>query len=232
LKEENAMFLDPTFVLLIPAIILALYAQYKVKSTFNKYSQVPSRRGMTGLEVAQQLLRDSGLNDVKLERVQGKLTDHYDPRSRTLRLSDSTAKSRSVAAIGVAAHEVGHAVQHRKAYAPFNIRQAIFPVASLGSGLAFPLFFIGFIFSSFRVLMSVGILFFCGAVLFQIVTLPVEFNASSRALSLLKNRALLADDEVSRAGRVLQAAALTYVASTAMAVLQLVRLLLLSGSRD
>jgi Zn-dependent membrane protease YugP len=207
------MFFDSTMILLIPALLLALWAQYLVKSTFAKYSKVPAERGMTGGEVAKRLLYEAGLHDVPIEKVSGKLTDHYDPRSRTLRLSDSIAGSRSVAAIGIAAHEVGHAIQHEKGYSPFNIRQSIFPVANIGSTLAFPMFFIGFLFSSFRMLMDVG-------------------NASSRALALLRDRAYLGEDEIVKAKKVLQAAAMTYVAATAMAVIHLVRLLILQSGRD
>lgn len=224
---------DPTFLLLIPAIILAIWAQHLVKSTFNKYSKIRSAAGMTGGDVAERLLQESGLNDVQLEEVEGKLTDHYDPRTKTLRLSTSISKSQSVAAIGVAAHEVGHAIQHKMAYGAFHVRQSIFPVANLGSTLAFPLFFIGFLFSrSSTLLMDTGIILFCGAVLFHVVTLPVEFNASSRALVLLRSRGYLAEEEVNQAKKVLQAAALTYVAATAVAVLHLLRMLILRGSRD
>ena len=224
---------DPTFLLLIPAIILAIWAQHLVKSTFNKYSKIRSAAGMTGGDVAERLLQESGLNDVQLEEVEGKLTDHYDPRTKTLRLSTSISKSQSVAAIGVAAHEVGHAIQHKMAYGAFHVRQSIFPVANLGSTLAFPLFFIGFLFSrSSTLLMDIGIILFCGAVLFHVVTLPVEFNASSRALVLLRSRGYLAEEEVNQAKKVLQAAALTYVAATAVAVLHLLRMLILRGSRD
>ncbi|MFH1943024.1 MAG: zinc metallopeptidase [bacterium] len=226
-------FHDPTFLLLIPAVVLALWAQNLVRSTFNKYSRIAAAVGMTGGAVAERLLRDSGLNDVTLEEVEGKLTDHYDPRTKTLRLSASISRSRSVAALGVAAHEVGHAIQHKMAYGAFHIRQSIFPVANLGSTLAFPLFFIGFLFSrSSTVLMDAGIILFCGAVLFHVVTLPVEFNASSRALTLLQSRGYLAEKEVGQARKVLRAAALTYVAATAVAVLHLVRMLILRSSRD
>jgi Zn-dependent membrane protease YugP len=227
------LFYDPTMLLLIPAIFLALWAQHLVKSTFSKYSKVPAAVGLTGGAVAQRLLRDSGLSDVEVEEVEGRLTDHYDPRTKTLRLSTSISRSRSVAALGVAAHEVGHAIQHRMAYGAFHLRQTIFPVANLGSTLAFPLFFIGFLFShSSTILMDVGIILFCGAVLFHVVTLPVEFNASSRALTLLQSRGYLAEEEASHAKKVLQAAALTYVAATAVAVLHLVRMLILRGARD
>ena len=225
------LFYDPTMLLLIPAILLALWAQFLVKSTYNKYSKVPASSGMTGAGVAQRLLSDGGLGDVQVEEVEGKLTDHYDSRSKTLRLSTSISRSRSVAALGIAAHEVGHALQHQKAYGAFQLRQGIFPVANLGSTLAFPLFFIGFLFTS-PVLMDIGIILFCGAVFFQLVTLPVEFNASSRALALLQSRRYLAEQEVGQARKVLRAAALTYVAATAVAVLHLLRLILLRGARD
>ena len=222
---------DPTMLLLIPAIILAVWAQHLVKSTYAKYSKVSAASGMTGGNVAERLLRDGGLNDVEVEEVEGKLTDHYDPRTKTLRLSTSISRSRSVAALGIAAHEVGHAMQHKMAYSAFHIRQSIFPVANIGSTLAFPLFFIGFLFTV-PLLRDVGIILFSGAVLFHVVTLPVEFNASTRALSLLRSRGYLADSEVGQAKKVLQAAALTYVAATAVAVLHLLRMLLLRGARD
>jgi Zn-dependent membrane protease YugP len=225
------LFYDPTMLLLIPAILLALWAQVLVKSTYARYSKVPASSGMTGADVAGRLLSDGGLNDVDVEEVEGKLTDHYDPRTKTLRLSTSISRSRSVAALGIAAHEVGHALQHSKAYGAFQLRQGIFPVANLGSTLAFPLFFIGFLFTS-PMLMDIGIILFSGAVFFQLVTLPVEFNASSRALALLQSRGYLAEQEVGLARKVLRAAALTYVAATAVAVLHLLRLILLRGARD
>ena len=224
-------FFDPTFVLLLPALALMLWAQYKVKSTYKKYSQVPSATGFTGAQVARRLLDEGGLSAVPIENISGKLSDHYDPRSKTLRLSQGTAQSHSVAALGVAAHEVGHALQHRDAYTAFQIRQSIFPAANLGSNLAFPLFFVGLLFS-ISMLQTLGIVFFAGALLFQLVTLPVEFNASSRALTLLTDRGILKQDETRQAKRVLDAAALTYVAATLMALLQMLRMILLSGSRD
>ena len=226
-----SMFSDPTMLLLIPALLLSLWAQVKVKSTFARYSKVDAASGMTGSEVARRLLKDGGLDDVEVESVEGNLTDHYDPRSRKLRLSASTSQSKSVAALGVAAHEVGHAIQHQKAYGAFQLRQGVFPVANLGSTLAFPLFIAGLLFS-IPSLMTIGILLFSGAVAFQVITLPVEFNASSRALALLGSRGYLVQEEVGHARKVLQAAALTYVAATAMAVLQLFRLLMLRSRRD
>jgi Zn-dependent membrane protease YugP len=225
------LFNDPTMLLLIPAILLALWAQALVKSTFNKFSKVPASSGLTGAEVAKRLLEVGGLGSVPIEEVGGNLSDHYDPRSRILRLSTGVARSKSVAAIGVAAHEVGHAIQHQQAYAAFQLRQSIFPVANLGSQLAFPLFIGGLLFS-FGPLMDIGIILFSAAVAFQLVTLPVELDASKRALALLDSRGYLHQVEVGQARKVLRAAALTYVAATAMAVLNLIRLLALRGSRD
>ncbi len=225
-------FFDPTFILLIPALILALYAQSKVKSTFAQYQKMRSASGMTGAEVARMLLDSEGLGHVPVEKVAGRLTDHYDPRKKVLRLSESVHDSVSVAAIGVAAHETGHALQHRDAYAALSFRNLFVPVASFGSNLALPLFFIGFIFSSISWLMDVGILFFTFAVVFHLVTLPVEFNASNRAIALLQGRGVLHHQEVSSARKVLNAAAWTYVAAATMAIMQLVRLLILRSSRD
>ncbi len=219
---------DPTFIILIPALILALYAQAKVQSSFNKYSKVASQSGITGAQVASELLRSKGLYDVKVERVSGRLADHYDPRTKTLRLSDSVYGSSSLAALGVAAHEVGHAYQHSDQYGPLKLRSAIVPVANIGSNLAIPLLILG-IFLSIPTLSLIGVLAFSLAVLFQLITLPVEFNASSRALAALENGGYLGRDEVGKTSKVLKAAALTYVAATIMAVMQLVRLLLISG---
>jgi Zn-dependent membrane protease YugP len=226
-------FFDSTMFLLLPALLLAIWAQSLVKSTYRKYSRIPAAFGLTGKEIAVRLMQDSGLNDIDIEEVDGKLTDHYDPRSKILRLSTSTSRSRSVAAIGVAAHEVGHAIQHAGLYKAFQIRQSIFPVANLGSSLAFPLFFIGFLLGhSGKMLMDIGIFLFSGAVLFQLITLPVEWNASSRAMALLQSRGYLEQEEVRQAQKVLKAAALTYVAATAVAVVMLLRLLLLRGARN
>jgi len=224
-------FYDPTFLLLLPVLVFSIWAQYRVKQTFSKYSKVNSVRRITGREVASALLSDSGINSVRIEKIAGELSDHYDPRTKILRLSESTADSSSVAAIGVAAHEAGHAIQHAEAYRPFEVRQAIVPVAQFGTTLAFPLFIMGLIFTAPK-LMDAGIILFSGAVAFQLITLPVEFDASSRALKLLKTRGYLIPDEVSLAKRVLNAAALTYVAATAVAVVNLLRLLILRGSRD
>ncbi|MBN2264608.1 MAG: zinc metallopeptidase [Candidatus Aminicenantes bacterium] len=229
------MFLgDPTFILVIPALILALYAQSKVKGAYRKYSQVFAASRISGAQAAYQLLQSAGASDVSIEKAQGELTDHYDPRKKVLRLSQGVHDSASIAALGIAAHETGHAIQHHQHYAPMHLRSLIYPVASLGSTLAFPLFFIGFIFSSRgpSVLMDIGILLFVGAVAFSIITLPVEFNASKRAIALLEERRFLAPEELTGAKKVLGAAALTYVASTAMAAVQLLRMFVLRSWRD
>jgi Zn-dependent membrane protease YugP len=224
---------DSTFILILPALVLALWAQYKVKSTFTKFSKIPASCGLTGGQVAERLLRDGGIPDVEVEAVEGSLTDHYDPRVRKLRLSESIYANKSVAALGVAAHEAGHAMQHKEAFGAFQLRQSIVPAANLGSTLAFPLFLVGMLIGrSGGFLMDLGIILFSVAVLFSVVTLPVEFNASSRALVLLRNRGYLVETEVDQAKKVLNAAALTYVAATAMAVMQLLRLLILRGRRE
>jgi uncharacterized protein len=226
------MIFSSTMLLLVPVLIFAFWAQWRVKSTFAKFSRVQAASGMTGEELAVRLLRDGGLADVKVEHVAGNLSDHYDPRSRVLRLSDSTFSNTSVAALGVTAHEVGHAIQHKEAYGTFQLRQSIVPVASIGSTLAFPLFFVGMLMrQNGGFLMNLGIFLYTGAVLFTLVTLPVEFNASSRALALLRDRGYLVQSETDQARQVLRAAAMTYVAATAMAVMQLVRLLILRGER-
>lgn len=222
---------DPTFLLLIPALILAVWAQAKVKSAFQRYSAVEARRGVTAKDAVRIILDSNGLNSVPVERVQGSLTDHYDPRSRKLRLSDSVYGSSSIAAIGVAAHEAGHAIQDANGYVPLRIRNAFVPVAGLGSSLALPLFFLGFLFGT-PVLMDAGIIFFSAVLLFHLVTLPVELDASKRALGILSGSGLLAGDEIGGARAVLNAAALTYVAATLMSALQLVRLFLLRGMRN
>ena len=217
-------------VLLVPALILTLVAQVKVKSAFKKMSQVRSASGMTGAQVAKSLLQRNQLYDVEVEQVAGRLSDHYDPRAKVVRLSPEVYQSNSLAALGVAAHETGHAIQHKVAYAPLSWRSAIFPVANIGSKAAFPLFFIGIIIPSFSFLIDLGIILFAGAVLFHLVTLPVEFNASSRAMTQLSSGGYLSADEIGGAKKVLDAAALTYVAAAAMAVLQLIRLLLIRGN--
>lgn len=221
-------FFDPTMLVLIPAIILAIWAQTKVSMTFNKYSRVRSSTSLTGAKLARMLLDANGLFDVKVERVPGKLTDHYDPKTRVIRLSDATYSSDSVASLGVVAHETGHAVQHAHHYVPLVLRDAIVPTANIGSGLSWVIFFIGLIFYN-GFLLKVGIVLFSFFVLFTLVTLPVELNASHRALKMLKNVVIMNEGEVAMARKVLNAAALTYVASVAMAALQLLRMMLLSG---
>ncbi len=215
-------------LLLVPALILAFYAQAKVKSTYARYSKVASARGLTGVDVAKRLLGDAGIENVSVSVVPGTLNDHYDPRKKVVNLSEAVARSRSVAAVGVAAHEIGHAMQHARGYLPLNLRNSLVPVAQLGSGAAFPLFFIGFLFRT-PFLMDLGIIFFAGAVLFQLVTLPVELNASRQALKALSAGGYLVSNEVDKTRRVLNAAALTYIAAAAMAALQLIRLIILRG---
>ncbi len=224
-------FYDPTMILLIPAFILAVWAQIKVKSTYNKFKKVAAANGMSGAKVAQYILQQNGIYDVEVEPVPGELTDHYDPRVKKVRLSEYNYRSNSLAAIAVAAHEVGHAIQHAQGYAPLKIRHAILPVTNFASYAAFPLFFIGFLFNG-GILMQLGIIFFAAVVLFHVVTLPVEFNASWRALNQLKGSGLLMSTEITAARKVLTAAALTYVAAATMALLELVRLIILANSRD
>jgi len=224
-------FYDPTFLLIIPALILAFYAQAKVKGTFNKFSKVRSQKGYNGAQLARLILDDHNLQEVKIKSVPGKLSDHYDPRTKSLGLSQDVYSGNSVAAAGIVAHEIGHAIQDQKAYTPLRIRNSIVPVTSLGSTLAFPLFFIG-ILASIPILMDIGIVLFSLAVAFSIITLPVEFNASSRAIKLLADGKYLTEQEIPMARKVLSAAALTYVAATTMAILNLARLLILRGSRD
>jgi len=229
-------FIDPVgFVLMLPALALALYAQFKVQSTFAKYLHVPARSGMTGAQVARALLNEAGLYDVPVEIIPGRLTDHYDPRTRTMRLSPEVYHGTSVASLGVAAHETGHALQHAENYIPLSVRNQLFPVAAFGSQLALPLFFIGLLFAAPGTgswLMNLGIWFFAAAVAFQVVTLPVEFNASARAMQLLVSQGFIGRDEAPRTRAVLNAAALTYVAAAAVAAMQLLRLILLRNARE
>ncbi len=220
------MFWDPTMLILIPAILLSLYAQYKVRSAYSKFRRVGNWSGLTGAQAAAQILQANGIYDVAIEEVPGSLSDHYDPLRRVVRLSTENYHGRSIAATSIAAHEVGHAIQHHTAYAPLRWRHAILPAANIGSGMAFPLLLIGMLFGA-PGLIDIGILFFTGAVLFQLVTLPVEFNASSRALKQLTSLGLLQSTEFPLAKKVLNAAALTYVAAAAVSVLELIRLILL-----
>ncbi len=228
-------FGDWTILILIPAMIFAFAAQIKVQSTFNKYNQVRSSRGMSGYEAARRILDMNGLSYVKIERVRGELTDHYDPRTNVVRLSESTYDSQSVAAIGVAAHEVGHAVQHATGYAPIKLRQAIIPITKIGSGLAMPLFMIGLFLTYLSygsgtgdIFMFIGIILFSFSTLFQLVTLPVEFNASRRAIKTLEERELLYGSDLQGARRVLSAAAMTYVAALATSLAYLLRFILIA----
>jgi len=224
-------FFDPTYILLIPALILALYAQQKVHSTFAHYSRVPARAMRTGAQVARELLDHAGLRDVPVELIRGTLSDHYDPRARVMRLSPEVYHGTSIAALAVAAHETGHALQHAGNYVPLSLRNGLFPVANIGSQMAFPLFFLGLIFAA-EPLMTLGIWLFLAALAFQVITLPVEYDASGRALRLLAAGGYLGNDEVPKAKAVLNAAALTYVAAVAVAVMHLLRLLILRNSRD
>ena len=235
-------FFDPTFILIIPAMLLAMWAQAKVHSSYRQYSQVINRRGITGAEVASAILRDEGItlaNDpghypngaaVGLEAIHGHLTDHYDPRTRTLRLSDEVYNGTSVAALGIAAHEVGHAIQHARLYSPLMLRNVVYPVCNAGTVAAWPLFFAGLIFSA-PMLLKVGIVLFALAVFFTVLTLPVEFNASSRAMRALAHGGYLSEDELHGARKVLSAAALTYVAAAAVSIMHLVRMLVLANQR-
>ncbi|MDF2532249.1 MAG: peptidase rane zinc metallopeptidase [Clostridia bacterium] len=222
---------DPTFIILIPAILFAAYAQSKINSTFNTYLRVRNSNGYTGYQVARTILDNHGLQEIPIELINGHLTDHYDPRKRILRLSNAVYNGNSLASVGVAAHECGHAVQHQESYVPLTIRNTIAPIASIGSQLSWVLVIAG-IFFGYTGLIDIGILFFSVAVLFQLVTLPVEYNASSRAIAMLTDYNLVPADEVGPAKKVLSAAALTYLAATIVAVMQLVRLLLIRGRRD
>lgn len=223
-------YFDWTYLLVIAGLILSMIASARVKSTFAQYSRMRSMSGLTGAMAAERVLHSAGIFDVRIERVSGELTDHYDPRSRVLRLSDSTYGSNSVAAVCVAAHECGHAVQHQKSYGPLVLRSTLVPLANFGSTLSWPVFLMGLVFS-IQPLVAVGIVLFSLAVLFQLVTLPVEFNASKRAMQILESTHILGDTELSAGKRVLGAAAMTYVASLAASILQLLRLIILAGGR-
>lgn len=218
-------------VLILPAMLLGLWAQARVNSTFNRYSHVRCRQGYTGSQIARRILDANGLTDVRIEGIRGNLTDHYDPTARVVRLSDSVYDSPSIAAIGVAAHEVGHAIQHANSYAPLTLRNAIIPVTNIGSKLSIPLILLGVV-MSFQPLVTLGIVAFSLMAVFQLVTLPVEFNASSRALATLNGEHYLDEEEVYGARKVLSAAALTYVAALVMSLAQLIRLIALFGNRD
>ena len=223
-------YYDWTMILLIPGILLTFWAQARVKSAYSKYSHVGAYCGMTGAQVAEHMLRSEAIYDVNIEVVSGSLTDHYDPSSRTLRLSEGVAYSSSLAALGVAAHETGHALQHRDAYGPLVLRTAVVPTVNIGSNLSWPLVVLGMIFS-WNPLIDLGILLFSLTVLFTLITLPVEFNASSRAMAALENGGYLTETELPGAKSVLNAAAMTYVAAAMNAILQLLRLIVMTGGR-
>ena len=224
-------YFDPTYILIIIAAIISLIAQWRVNSAFSKYSRVASMSGMTGAQAARMILQSNGINDVSVQRISGKLTDHYNPSTKVLNLSESVYGSTSVAAIGVAAHECGHAIQHARGYFPLSLRTALVPVANIGSQLSWVFIIVGAILSFNQTLITIGIIMFSAAVLFRLVTLPVEFNASARALEQLESNGILYRDEVSQTRKVLSAAALTYVAAAATAILQLLRLIILFGGR-
>lgn len=219
------------FILVVPALIIALWAQVKVKTTYKKYSQVPNSRGITGAYAAQAVLNFYGISDVRIERVGGNLTDHFDPKAKVIRLSDGVYGSSTVAAIGIACHEAGHAAQHAEGYVPIKVRNALIPVCNIGSTVGIPLALLGWVFN-FSALIYVGLGLYAAIFIFQLATLPVEFNASRRAVSVIDETQLLRDDEISGAKKVLAAAAMTYVASMIVALANLLRLLLrFSNSR-
>ncbi|MCM8710570.1 zinc metallopeptidase [Clostridium sp. SYSU_GA19001] len=226
------MFYDSTFMILIPALVISFWAQMKISSTFDKYSKIYSFNGYTGAQVARILLDSNGLYDVPVEIVGGKLSDHYDPSKRVMRLSYEVFYGTSVASIGVAAHETGHAIQHKLNYVPLNIRNSIVPLVNISSNLSWVIFFIGIVLR-WAGLINLGIILFSAVVVFQLITLPVEFNASKRALLILRNKSILSENELTGAKAVLDAAAMTYVAAALMAVSQLLRLILISNrNRD
>jgi Zn-dependent membrane protease YugP len=221
---------DPYIILVIPAFLFALYAQFRVKSTFSRYSKVRNSKGLTGSDVARAILDENGLDDITVQQVRGQLTDHYDPRQRVVRLSETVYSSTSVAALGVAAHETGHAIQHKEKYGPLVLRSSLVPVAGIGSSIGPYMAIFGLIIG-WRNLVYIGIALFAMAVVFYLITLPVEFNASGRAIETLENAGILTWDELEPAKKVLRAAALTYVASAAVAIASLLRLVLLAGGR-
>ena len=228
-------YFDPTYILIIIGMVLCLAASAHVNSTFNKYSRVRSNSGMTGAQAAQRILESQGIYDVSIRHISGNLTDNYNPSTKVLSLSVATYGSTSVAAIGVAAHECGHAMQHNKGYAPISVRNALVPFANWGSRLSWVLIIIGIIFygqGTGQTMINIGIFAFSLAVLFQIVTLPVEFNASNRAIRVLESTGIFGISELKCTKKVLGAAALTYVAAAASSILQLLRLILLFGGRD
>ena len=225
-------YFDPTYILVLIGAVLSILASARVNSTFHKYASVRSMSGMTGAQTAEAILRSKGIHDVRVEHIRGNLTDHYDPTRKVVRLSDSVYGSSSVAAIGVAAHECGHVMQHHEGYAPLNIRTALVPAANIGSKLGIPIILVGILLGSNPILVNIGIWVFSLAVLFQVATLPVEFDASRRALACIEQYGIVTSDERKKSAKVLKAAAYTYVAAAAAAILQLLRLLMLFGRRD
>jgi len=223
---------DPTYILVLIGAVLSIIASARVNSTFNKYARVRSMSGMTGAQTAEAILRSRGIYDVQVEHIRGNLTDHYDPSKKVVRLSDSVYNATSVAAIGVAAHEGGHVMQHHEKYAPLSIRTRLVPAANIGSKLGIPIVILGLILGSNSLLINIGIWVFSLAVLFQIVTLPVEFDASRRALACIEQYGIVTSDERAKSAKVLRAAAYTYVAAAAASILQLLRLVMLSGRRS
>ncbi|MEZ3479179.1 MAG: zinc metallopeptidase [Lachnospiraceae bacterium] len=225
-------YFEPTYILVLIGAVLSMIASARVNSTFNKYARVRSMSGMTGAQTAEAILRSRGIHDVRVEHIRGNLTDHYDPTKKVVRLSDSVYGSTSVAAIGVAAHECGHVMQHHEGYAPLNFRTALVPAANIGSKLGIPIILVGLLLGSNPILVNIGIWVFSLAVLFQVATLPVEFDASRRALACIEQYGIVTSDERKKSAKVLKAAAYTYVAAAAAAILQLLRLLMLFGRRD
>ena len=223
---------DPTYILVLIGAVLSIIASARVNSTFNQYARVRSMSGMTGAQTAEAILRSRGIYDVQVEHIRGNLTDHYDPSKKVVRLSDSVYNATSVAAIGVAAHECGHVMQHHEKYAPLSIRTRLVPAANIGSRLGIPIVILGLILGSNSLLINIGIWVFSLAVLFQIVTLPVEFDASRRALACIEQYGIVTSDERAKSAKVLRAAAYTYVAAAAASILQLLRLVMLSGRRS
>lgn len=219
------------WLVMLASIVLTLWAQYMVKSAYAKYSKIGTQAGLTGADIARRMMRDEQIHDVELECIPGEMTDHFDPRAKVVRLSQDVYYGNSIAALGIAAHEVGHVIQDAKGYAPMKLRGMVYPVASLGSSLAFPLIFAGFVVQSMPWLLTLGICFFAASVAFTVITLPVEFDASRRAIAALSDGRSLTQEELGGARRVLTAAALTYVAAAAVAVMQLIHLLLQANNR-
>lgn len=224
-------YFDTTMLILIPALVLSFWAQAKVSSTYNRYRGVRTKNGYTGEQVARMMLNDAGLSYVNIEVINKQLGDHYDPTTKTLRLSPEVYSGNTISSAGIAAHEVGHAIQHKEKYEPLIIRNSIVPIVNFSTSISWVLFFIGLL-MGYKIFINLGIILFSAAVVFQLITLPVEFNASNRAIKILENRGILYSDEVSGAKKVLGAAAMTYVAATLMAISQLIRLIAISNRRD